>query len=61
MLFFSYENDTIRDLASAQCINQGLEEGQLCILASVNAFDTSQLERVSSLIHGYERTLEETS
>ena len=52
-----YENDTIRDLASAQCINQGLEEGQLCIFASVNAFDTSQLERVSSLIHGYEENI----
>ena len=52
-----YENDSSRDLASAQCINQGIEEGQLCIFASVNAYNTSQLERISSLIHGYEENI----
>ena len=46
-----------RDLASASMHQSRMEEGQFCIFASVNAFDTSQLERVSSLIHGYEENI----
>jgi CheY-like chemotaxis protein len=52
-----YENNTNRDLASAECINQGLKEKQLCVYASVNTHDKSQLSNISSQITGYEENI----
>jgi CheY-like chemotaxis protein len=52
-----YQNNFNLDLTSAQCINQGLEEKQLCVYASVNGFDTSHLSNISSQITDYEESI----
>ena len=52
-----YESDSSRDLIAAKCLNQGLKEGQLCIYASVNAYELSHLTKISSLIEDYEENL----
>src|SRR5215217_2794467 len=52
-----YESDSSRDLIAAKCLNQGLKEGQLCIYASVNAYELSYLTKISSLIEDYEENL----
>jgi hypothetical protein len=43
-----YESSSERDLATAELINQGLEENQLCVYASVDACDQSHLANISS-------------
>ncbi|MGA9167638.1 MAG: response regulator [Nitrososphaeraceae archaeon] len=52
-----YQNNFNLDLTSAQCINQGLEEKQLCVYASVNGFDKSHLLNISSQIMDYEENI----
>jgi CheY-like chemotaxis protein len=44
-----YEKDEDRTNAAAHWINQGLEEEQLCIYASVYAFDKSHISSISNL------------
>ena len=51
------QNNFNLDLTSAQCINQGLEEKQLCVYASVNGFDKSHLLNISSQIMDYEENI----
>jgi hypothetical protein len=38
-------------------MNQGLKEGQLCIYASVNAYEPFHLTNISSLIEDYKDNL----
>lgn len=53
-----YDNNYERDLASVKYVNQGLEEKQLCIYASVNAYDdASHLAKISSQIIDYEENI----
>jgi CheY-like chemotaxis protein len=52
-----YESDSRRNIATASCINQGLKESQLCIYASVNAYDNSHLSKISSLVDGYQENV----
>lgn len=44
-----YENEENRGEAAAYWINQGLEEGQVCIYASVYAFDQSHMLGITKL------------
>lgn len=44
-----YENEENRAEAAAYWINQGLEEGQVCIYASVYAFDQSHMLGITKL------------
>ena len=53
-----YESDSGRNTATASCINQGLKESQLCIYASVNAYDTSHLSKISSLVDSYKENVD---
>lgn len=53
-----YESDSRRNIATASCINQGLKESQLCIYASVNAYDTSHLSKISSLVDSYQENVD---
>lgn len=52
-----YESNSERDLATAELINQGLEENQLCVYASVYACDESHLANISSKINDYEENI----
>jgi hypothetical protein len=52
-----YQNNFNLDLTSTQCINQGLEEKQFCVYASVNGFDKSHLLNISSQITDYEENI----
>jgi CheY-like chemotaxis protein len=53
-----YDNNSERDLVSAKYVNRGLEEKQLCIYASVNAYDdASHLAKISSQINDYEENI----
>ena len=52
-----YENNTERDIATIDYINQGLTENQLCVYASVNAYDRSKLSKVSSKINDYKENI----
>lgn len=52
-----YESESSRNLTAARCINQGLEEGQLCIYASVNDCNPSRLTKLSSLIDRYRENI----
>jgi hypothetical protein len=45
-----YENEENRAEAAAYWINQGLEEGQLCIYAYVYAFDQSHMLGIAKLL-----------
>jgi hypothetical protein len=54
-----YSNDLSRNQTAAKCINQGLREGQLCIYASVGAYDKSYITKISSLIESYKENVEE--
>ena len=40
-----YDNNSNRDIASINYINQGLEQKLLCIYASVNAYNTLRRKR----------------
>ena len=53
-----YQNNFNLGLTSAQCINQGLEEKQLCVYATVNGFDASNLSNISSQVTDYEENIE---
>jgi hypothetical protein len=44
-----YDKDSDRTNAAAYWINQGLEEEQLCIYASVYAFDKSHISSIANL------------
>jgi hypothetical protein len=52
-----YDNNSNRDIASINYINQGLEQKLLCIYASVNAYNTSHLTKISSQIKDYEENV----
>ena len=53
-----YDNNSERDLSSINYINRGLEEKQLCIYASVNAYDdTLHLEKIFSQIKDYKENI----
>lgn len=53
-----YDMNSNRDVAAINYINQGLAEKQLCIYASVNAYDTSHLSKISSRIKNYEDNID---
>ena len=48
-----YNDYSERELASINYINQGLREKQLCIYASVDAYNTSHLSKISRQIKDY--------
>jgi len=52
-----YENNWERDVATTELINQGLGENQLCVYASVDAYDKSRLANISSKINNYEENV----
>jgi CheY-like chemotaxis protein len=52
-----YDDHYERDLVSIRYINAGLEQKQLCIYASVNAYDISHLAKISSQIKDYEENI----
>jgi CheY-like chemotaxis protein len=54
-----YDINSNRDVAAINYINQGLAENQLCIYASVNAYDTSHLSKISTRIKNYEENIDE--
>jgi len=45
-----YKNNSERDKSALDYINQGLNESQLCIYASVDAYDQLDLSRISPKI-----------
>ena len=52
-----YKNNSERDKAALEYINQGLRENQLCIYASV-AYDQLHLSRISSKIVDFEENID---
>jgi len=52
-----YGNNLERDVATTELINKGLEENQLCVYASVDAYDKSHLAAISSKISNYEENI----
>ena len=54
-----YNNDLGRNQTVAKCIDQGLREGQLCIYASVSAYNKSSITKISSLIEGYKENIKD--
>jgi CheY-like chemotaxis protein len=48
-----YNNDSDRNLASVNYINRGLKEKQLCVYASVDAQDSSHLQKLSLQVNNY--------
>jgi len=52
-----YENNLVRDNVTIDYINQGLIENQLCVYASVNAYDRSNLSKVLDKIKGYKENI----
>jgi hypothetical protein len=48
-----YHNNSDRNLASVSYINQGLKEKQLCVYASVDATNSSHLQKISLQINNY--------
>jgi hypothetical protein len=48
-----YHNNSDRNLASINYINQGLKEKQLCVYASVDATNSSHLRKISLQINNY--------
>jgi hypothetical protein len=52
-----YDGDSDRNLASANCINQGLKEKQLCVYASVDARDTYHLQKMSLQVNNYNENI----
>jgi len=52
-----YNDYSDRELASIKYINQGLQEKQLCIYASVDADYTSHLSKISWQIKDYEQNI----
>ena len=52
-----YQNKYNLDLTSAQYINQGLKEKQLCVYASVYCSDKSHLSNITSQITDYQENI----
>ncbi len=52
-----YSDSSERELAFINYINQGLREKQLCIYASVDAYNTSHLSKLSCQIEDYEENI----
>jgi CheY-like chemotaxis protein len=52
-----YQNKSNLDLTSAQYINQGLKEKQLCVYASVYCSDKSHLSNITSQITDYQENI----
>ena len=52
-----YNDYSERELASINYINQGLREKQLCIYASVDAYNTARLSKISRQINDYEENI----
>jgi His Kinase A (phospho-acceptor) domain len=52
-----YNDYSERELASINYINQGLREKQLCTYASVDAYNTSHLSKISRQINDYEENI----
>jgi len=52
-----YDGDSDRNIASVNCINQGLKEKQLCVYASVDANDSSHLQKMSLQINNYNENI----
>jgi CheY-like chemotaxis protein len=52
-----YDNDSDRNLASVNYINQGLKEKQLCVYASVDASDSAHLQKMSLQINNYDENI----
>jgi hypothetical protein len=52
-----YKSNSERDNATTDYINHGLKENQLCIYASVNAYDRLNLSKVSSKIKNYKENV----
>jgi CheY-like chemotaxis protein len=52
-----YQNKSNLDLALAQYINQGLEEKQLCVYASVYCSDKSRISNIISQITDYQENI----
>lgn len=53
-----YKNNSERETAALNYINQGLKENQLCIYASVDASDQLQLSRISSKIVDFKENVD---
>lgn len=52
-----YDNNSERDVATVSYINQGLKENQLCIYASVYAYDEPHLSRILSKIMDHKENI----
>ncbi len=52
-----YNDCSERELVSIKYVNQGLREKQLCIYASVDAYNTSHLSKMSRQIKEYEENI----
>ena len=46
-------------MSAVACINDGLKDGQFCVYASVNAYDSSHLSKLSSQIINYDQNIED--
>lgn len=53
-----YKNNSERETAALDYINQGLKENQLCIYASVDAYDQLRLSRISSKIVDFKENID---
>jgi hypothetical protein len=54
-----YETEDRCSEATVACINDGLKDGQFCVYASVNAYDSSHLSKLSSKITNYKQNIED--
>ena len=52
-----YHNNSDRNLASVNYINQGLKAKQLCVYASVDAANSSRLRKISLQINDYNKNI----
>ncbi|WP_148701508.1 MEDS domain-containing protein [Candidatus Nitrososphaera evergladensis] len=52
-----YDSDQVRDEVAAHYINEGIDEGQLVIYASVDAEDLAHLARLASRITEYQENI----
>jgi hypothetical protein len=53
-----YDTDSDRNLASVNYINQGLKEKQLCVYASVDAHDSSHLQKMFLQVNNYNENID---
>ena len=53
-----YKDNSEREKAALEYINQGLRENQLCIYASVDAYDQLHLSSISSKIVGFKENID---